>query len=1308
MSPPGEESGAPHGIGLAPPPRGAAATDPGAPPAAHRGPNPYAGPRSLRYGEPIYGRDRETKELLDLLIAERIVLLHSPSGAGKTSLIEAALRPALKKEDFNVLPVIRLGRTPAGVNGTNPYILSTLLSLEEGVPKELALPARELAGMDLDAYLKRREQRQPGRLDTVLVFDQFEEILTLHVLHGEMRRKFFEQVSIALRAPHRWALFSMREDHLGALLDPYADVIPTRFKNTYRLDLLTHESAKAAIREPARAQGVVITPEAVDKLVNDLRQVAVWNPETNTTERKPGRYVEPVQLQVVCYRLWEKPDPDSPQEINAEEIEGLKDVDKVLADFYAANIERIGRENGGCEREIRKWFDRTLITEGGIRAQVQKESDGSRGFPNEVIDQLQDVHLIRGEDRRGITWLELSHDRLVKPIHENNAEWRAKHLNVLQRAAEEWLRLGRPENLLLARRDLQEAKSFASNPGVKLLPLEEEFLKESQRHFWDNFRQASIYLIPLFLALSVFALMQANKAKKHRMALQTATQSLNLLEERLDLALLLAQHSMGSAPEFADAQSALFAAVLHNPRLLKFHHEHEEPVSAIAVSPDGKTMVSGDYSGRILFRDLVDGKTVPRKDDLGRPTKVAGDSIRSLAFSPGGGTLAVASKDGSLKLLNPETGETRVLIEAPAGSSGGEPADIWSVAYDRGTSLLVVGAGSRGVQAWETAGIWEGEARVANPVWEEQVKAGNKVLSIRAAALSGDGRYLAAGGEEGIIRIWQRQEAPGTWQSQGLLEIPAKPDVKVTPRVNALAFKPDTVPPVLAAGTREYYPGEESSKGGFYLFNITSREMKSAPPHEGGQVTALAFDPKGDQIATASYDGTLHLWKLPVPDPGSGIPDPEPVGEPFKGHSNWVLSLAFWRYPDTRGTARLASGGIDKKLILWHPDRFVPVDPQRKEKKRKNPEPKSESFQYAFSPDGRYQASGYHSGKILVSYRHPDAPLSKPQNLIEEVPPGHPSPVREIAFSKDSSCMVVCRGEKNRQKSNVWIYDLSATEATLRCKLEIDEPVATVAMGPDNACLAAGTASDNKGSAGKLLFYGDTRAKKPVRQELDRFLSREGTAVSLATLDFSPDGKRIAGAGDSHFFAVWDVESGKMQRIPPDDQRGDEHQGSVRSVIFSPDKSRDLVATTSGDNTAALWNVKECKRIGSPLTGHSAEVIHAVFSPKGDLLASASEDMSVLLWDVKSQRRLGPPLHGHLDKVRALNFSEKDSKLSLYSGSYVNGPADTQHWDLDPKSWEAQCKERANRNFTRSEWKAYIGENEPYELIWRDLGEPKE
>ena len=60
---------------------------------ANTRPNPYPGPRSFQQGERLFGRERETAELLDLLIAERIVLLYSPSGAGKTSLVQVSADP---------------------------------------------------------------------------------------------------------------------------------------------------------------------------------------------------------------------------------------------------------------------------------------------------------------------------------------------------------------------------------------------------------------------------------------------------------------------------------------------------------------------------------------------------------------------------------------------------------------------------------------------------------------------------------------------------------------------------------------------------------------------------------------------------------------------------------------------------------------------------------------------------------------------------------------------------------------------------------------------------------------------------------------------------------------------------------------------------------------------------------------------------------------------------------------------------------------------------------------------------------------
>ncbi|MCC6433034.1 MAG: hypothetical protein IT354_19160, partial [Gemmatimonadaceae bacterium] len=63
--------------------------------------NPYVGPRAFRPGEKLFGRDREADELLDLLLTERVVLLHAPSGAGKTSLLQASLMRLLSEEGLH-------------------------------------------------------------------------------------------------------------------------------------------------------------------------------------------------------------------------------------------------------------------------------------------------------------------------------------------------------------------------------------------------------------------------------------------------------------------------------------------------------------------------------------------------------------------------------------------------------------------------------------------------------------------------------------------------------------------------------------------------------------------------------------------------------------------------------------------------------------------------------------------------------------------------------------------------------------------------------------------------------------------------------------------------------------------------------------------------------------------------------------------------------------------------------------------------------------------------------------------------------
>src|SRR4051794_25017556 len=182
---------------LSPAPR-AEIAEPPAPPS-----EPYVGPRPVGQGEVLYGRDHELAALVDLVIAKRIVLLYSPSGAGKTSLVNAGVIPALEAEGFRVLPVIRVNQEPppedgqtAGTAAVDRYTLSALQSLEAGVPEAQRLPLSELSTLSLAGYLDGCLDRLGAGVDDplVLLFDQFEEVLTANPIDVEAKHAFFEGV----------------------------------------------------------------------------------------------------------------------------------------------------------------------------------------------------------------------------------------------------------------------------------------------------------------------------------------------------------------------------------------------------------------------------------------------------------------------------------------------------------------------------------------------------------------------------------------------------------------------------------------------------------------------------------------------------------------------------------------------------------------------------------------------------------------------------------------------------------------------------------------------------------------------------------------------------------------------------------------------------------------------------------------------------------------------------------------------------------------------------------------------------------
>ena len=470
--------------------------------------NPYVGPRPFQRGEPLYGREREAAKLADLLIAGRVVLLHSPSGAGKTSLIQAELVQQLEIEDFHVLPSIRVNMEPPplpGLDGVNRYVLSAISSLEARPYGDRQRPLEELARMSLSEYLNQLAAEDER--DQVLIFDQFEEVLTLDPVDWDGREVFFQQAGAALadREHDRWALFSMREEYIAGL-DPYVRRIPTHLEVTFRLNFLDYRAALRAVQRPAWSVGTEFSLPAAERLVDDLRTIWLSRSPGQDPEKRLGPYVEPLQLQVVCRRLWRglKADRAEIPSIELSDLERWRNIDDALAAYYRETVHAVAAASQVTERALRDWFE-SLISESGLRQQTLSGPEPGGEIARRALQLLYDAHVIRAEPRQGTTWFELAYDRFIQPILVDNDAWRSAHLASWQAATYRWARSGRDPSLLLSGAEFRQAKQSARAADVT--ELERQFLEESARLDRDTSR---IYRIRSTISmLGLVALVEA-------------------------------------------------------------------------------------------------------------------------------------------------------------------------------------------------------------------------------------------------------------------------------------------------------------------------------------------------------------------------------------------------------------------------------------------------------------------------------------------------------------------------------------------------------------------------------------------------------------------------------------------------------------------------------------------------------------------------------------------------------------------------------------------------------------------------------
>jgi hypothetical protein len=386
--------------------------------------NPYVGPRPFEDTDrrSFFGRESEIREMLSLVVAERVVLLYAASGAGKTSLLQAGLIPLLQEEGFEVFPVARVrAAIPEDelVRAHNVYSLGALIAWD-GETADRAQPS-------LADFLARRPHPHDASgfaEPRALIFDQFEELFTAHPSYWRHRQDFFVQLAEALDAdPLLRVVLAIREDYVASL-DPFAELLPGDLRTRFRLGRLGPEQALGAVVKPLEGTRRSYAEGVAEKLVSDLLTFRVDTGSGSPLEVE-GEFVEPVQLQVSCQSLWAELPPEV-DEITEEHLRTFGDVDEVLRRFYDDAVFAAAAAARVRERRLRGWIEDAFITSVGTRNTIYRSSETTATIPNAAIDELENRHLIRAEFRAGARWYELTHDRFIEPIQTSNARFRAR------------------------------------------------------------------------------------------------------------------------------------------------------------------------------------------------------------------------------------------------------------------------------------------------------------------------------------------------------------------------------------------------------------------------------------------------------------------------------------------------------------------------------------------------------------------------------------------------------------------------------------------------------------------------------------------------------------------------------------------------------------------------------------------------------------------------------------------------------------------------------------------------------------------
>ncbi|WP_375757207.1 WD40 repeat domain-containing protein [Corallococcus exercitus] len=477
--------------------------------------------------------------------------------------------------------------------------------------------------------------------------------------------------------------------------------------------------------------------------------------------------------------------------------------------------------------------------------------------------------------------------------------------------------------------------------------------------------------------------------------------------------------------------------------------------------------------------------------------------------------------------------------------------------------------------------------------WSKQIQG-----SVLALAFTPDGRVLASGHYDSVVRLWDVE------RGELLAELKGH-----TAEVHAVAFSPDGR--WLASAGR---PGE------LRVWDWRQGRQHAVIPGHADVVLGLAFSPDGGRLASGGLDKAVRVWNA-----GTGAEQLR-----FE-HDDNVIAVAF--SPDG---GRLLSTSADRSARVWD------LTSRKEVHRLAGHEEKVEAG--AFSSDGQRLMTAAADRTV----RFWDARSGQLTDVLRS------SGSVSVAAIDGRFQLLVQGGWDGR------VQLIDGTSGALLERLDAHHSfVMSVALSPDGRTFASGgmdgvlTLWRRPEVPAEVLLRGHAVWPEAVVFSQERELlaggedgwrrwrladgndlrSEPGGTESAVSLAVSPDRERIAVGTLKGKALILDARSGRVLLELPGGK------GSVRAVAFSPDGTLVAVA---GEPDIHLWSVPDGRPVGL-LQGHTGKVWALAFDSTGRRLASGGADKTVRTWDVERRQPLLRLDMG--EPVRAVVFTPSEPHL---------------------------------------------------------------